>query len=129
MSETVEEILQKSNVNPNQVFKEAFYQSEELKDIKEFVEKQNIKTAKLKIIDFDIEFDNIECKPGQSILTASKLNDVDIPHSCLTGECKLCKCRLIEGEIIDKNKNIILSGNEILACLSYPLVENIKIEL
>lgn len=129
LTESVEEILKKSNITPNQIFKEAFYQSEDLKEVKDFVEKYNIKTSKLKIIDFDIEFDSIECKPGQSILTASKINDIDIPHSCLTGECKLCKCRLIEGEIIDKNKNIIASGNEILTCMSYPLVENIKIEL
>lgn len=56
---------------------------------------------------------------------------VDVPHSCCSGTCGTCVCKLQEGEVRLK-RNLVLSEAHIqqgliLACVSAPITDSIKI--
>ncbi len=73
-----------------------------------------------------------EVSKGKSILDAALDNLIDLSYSCQTGNCKLCKAQLINGEIkligIEKSSDD-LSQNEYLLCCSYPLSDNVTLTI
>lgn len=68
---------------------------------------------------------------GKSILEAGLDFGLDIPYSCQTGVCKLCKANLISGAVksIGNTSDSELMMNEYLLCCSYPLSENVIFEI
>ena len=42
---------------------------------------------------------NFHIEPGESVLEAALAAGFNLPHSCKTGSCGLCRARLLEGEV------------------------------
>ena len=62
--------------------------------------------------------------PGETILDSLIKFNVDVPYSCKSGYCSVCKCKLETGNI-DVDDDSILTSKEkksgfIIACQSYP---------
>jgi ferredoxin-NAD(P)+ reductase (naphthalene dioxygenase ferredoxin-specific) len=74
----------------------------------------------------------IDVEPGANLLQA--LHDAQVPmsHSCMAGRCGTCRCRVINGEVLDAGRaqQYPLDGREtyVLACQSY-LTEPCTIEI
>lgn len=74
----------------------------------------------------------IDVEPGVNLLQA--LHDAQVPmsHSCMAGRCGTCRCRVIDGEVLDAGsaEQNPLDGRDshVLACQSY-LTEPCTIEI
>jgi ferredoxin-NAD(P)+ reductase (naphthalene dioxygenase ferredoxin-specific) len=74
----------------------------------------------------------IDVEPGANLLQA--LHDAQVPmsHSCMAGRCGTCRCRVVEGEVLDAGRaeQFPLDGRDsyVLACQSY-LTEPCTIEI
>jgi len=71
-------------------------------------------------------------KNGQTLLDGALSQGVELPHSCKSGVCATCRCKLTSGEV-DMNAEFALEDYEIargfiLACQSYPLTDKITID-
>lgn len=68
---------------------------------------------------------------GKTILDAFLDKGIDLPYSCQTGSCDTCKARMVSGEVkmIGDKIKTELSKDEILLCCSFPLSQNIQIEI
>ncbi len=78
------------------------------------------------------ETTTLEVVRGKSILEAGLDRGIDLPYSCQNGSCKLCKARLKNGNIkvighAIENEGLAL--DEYLLCCSYPLTENVEVEI
>jgi ring-1,2-phenylacetyl-CoA epoxidase subunit PaaE len=63
-------------------------------------------------------------REGASILEAALAAGIDMRHSCRTGVCATCRCKLVEGKV-DMDASYALEDYEVargfvLACQSYP---------
>lgn len=72
----------------------------------------------------------VEVVKGKSILEAGLDAMIDLPYSCQTGNCLVCKGCLVKGRvkligIIDLP--IELKDNECLLCCSFPMTDNVEI--
>jgi len=84
----------------------------------------------------DLTFNNInttlEIVKGKSILEAGLDANIELPYSCQTGNCITCKGELLSGTVktigIDKFPEG-LAQNEYLLCCSYPLSNDVKINI
>ncbi|WP_289663051.1 flavin reductase family protein [Flavobacterium panacagri] len=69
---------------------------------------------------------------GKSILEAALDLGLELPYSCQTGSCNTCKCTLMTGELrmigLSKERND-LRKEEYLLCCSYPLTDNVSVEI
>lgn len=69
---------------------------------------------------------NLTVGMGQSILEAGLADELALPHSCRSGNCGTCKCRLLSGEVeMSPYSEFALSDEEkqqglILACRAVP---------
>lgn len=94
-------------------------------DFKDIID-QNI------ILNFQGKNNEIKISKGNSILEEALELDIELPYSCQTGNCSICKATLKSGEMkmIGLNKpRTDLNDNEFLLCCSYPLTNNICIEI
>jgi ring-1,2-phenylacetyl-CoA epoxidase subunit PaaE len=74
----------------------------------------------------------IEVVKGKSILEAALDAEIDIPYSCQTGTCKLCKAKLKSGDVRilpNDSGEENLSSEERLLCCSYPLTDDVVLEI
>lgn len=125
LKETVKEGLINLNVESTAIH------SEDFEHLISDVELEGIQTQMVYIKN-NLGSTSIEVTRGKSILEASLDYGLDIPYSCQTGTCHLCKGKLISGEVkiigtIDSNK--ILSDKEYLLCCSYPLTDNVAFKI
>ena len=71
-------------------------------------------------------------EPGANLLETLRNNDIPISHSCMSGRCGTCRCKVLEGNVIDSGlESKITNPNEdryILACMSV-LTESCVIEV
>jgi ring-1,2-phenylacetyl-CoA epoxidase subunit PaaE len=69
---------------------------------------------------------------GKNILEVALDQDIEIPYSCQTGNCNTCKARVSQGQLkmlgLDTQK-YNLAKNEFLLCCSYPLTNEVILEL
>jgi ring-1,2-phenylacetyl-CoA epoxidase subunit PaaE len=125
LKQTVKAVLAGTTLSQNQLFSEDFehiINDSELGDIQtQFVWlRQNNQEAKIEVV------------RGKSILEAGLDSGFDLPYSCQTGSCTLCKATLISGsvkKISNEKMDKEIAGNEELLCCSYPLTENVKFEI
>jgi naphthalene 1,2-dioxygenase ferredoxin reductase component len=65
----------------------------------------------------------IRVEPGVSLLAALQAAQVPISHSCMAGRCGTCRCKVLEGEVLDGQgeQQRPLDGlhAHVLACRSY----------
>jgi len=125
MKDSVKESLMSFLVPRNNILSEDFELEKDVKDLVDIFTK-----------DVTIRFENIEhlleVVKGKSILAAALDAGIELPYSCQTGTCNLCKARLVSGSIKtigadDERHN--LKDDERLLCCSYPLSDEIKLEI
>ncbi|MDB5141286.1 MAG: hypothetical protein JWR12_3202 [Mucilaginibacter sp.] len=123
LKESVKHVLEEFGVKSNCIFSEDF---EVTRDPKEF---ENINTQKVLIRKDNIST-KLEVVKGKSILEAGLDAFLDLSYSCQTGNCLVCKARIISGEVkmigIEKRPEL-LKTNECLLCSSYPVSNDIEI--
>lgn len=89
------------------------------------------------VIDSEVELNSngiihrIFVQKGKTILDAYIDNGIDLPYSCLTGSCNTCKVNILFGgvKMIGVEERNDLSIHEALLCCSFPLTQNIQIEI
>ncbi|MHA4894098.1 FAD-binding oxidoreductase [Pedobacter sp. PWIIR3] len=125
LKESVKKALAIRNINPNHIFSEDF---ELIKDPKDF---DNVFTQKMQLR-FQEQTYQLEVIKGKSILEAALDADIELPYSCQTGNCSTCKGMLISGMakmigLSEERSDLV--KNEYLLCCSYPLNNNVLIEI
>jgi ring-1,2-phenylacetyl-CoA epoxidase subunit PaaE len=90
----------------------------------------NIKT-RVVLIKNNGKYTDVEVVKGKSILEAGLDAMIDLSYSCQTGNCLVCKGRLIKGDIkmIGVKNPKGLKADEYLLCSSFPLSDNVEIEV
>ena len=62
----------------------------------------------------------LQLQPGANLLQALRANDVPISYSCMAGRCGTCRCRLVEGDVIDSGREtqrpLDAANGYLLAC-------------
>jgi len=125
LKESVNDTLTTLGISSSKIFSEDF---EIIKNPKDF---EGIKTRTVNI-NFNEQNVAVEVVTGKSILEAGLDALLDLPYSCQTGTCLLCKGTKINGQIklIGINKfPEELSQEECLLCCSYPLTDDISISV
>ncbi|MDI9363522.1 MAG: ferredoxin--NADP reductase [Flavobacterium sp.] len=72
----------------------------------------------------------VEVVKGKSILEAGLNALIDMPYSCQTGNCSVCKGKLLSGlvkQLLPKHAN--LGENEFQLCCTYPSSDNVIFEI
>jgi ferredoxin-NAD(P)+ reductase (naphthalene dioxygenase ferredoxin-specific) len=74
----------------------------------------------------------LNVRPGANLLEALRENQVPMSYSCMAGRCGTCRCKVIEGEVLDSGKEVQrpLEGASqfVLACQTF-LTEPCTIEI
>jgi len=69
---------------------------------------------------------------GANLLQALRDHNVPVSYSCMAGRCGTCRCKVIEGQVLESGREQKLTGlndgNYVLACMSV-LTENCTIEI
>jgi ring-1,2-phenylacetyl-CoA epoxidase subunit PaaE len=119
LKESVRAALTNYGVPVSNVFFEDF---ELVKDEKDFLD---IITQNVTIIKDGISH-QVEVVKGKSILEAGLDALIEMPYSCQTGNCSICKGKLLSGSV----KQILpklgdLENDEYQLCCTYPLSKNV----
>lgn len=65
----------------------------------------------------------IQVAPGANLLDALREAQVPMSYSCLAGRCGTCRCRVVDGEVLDSGRSVQnpLDGQDayVLACQTY----------
>lgn len=74
----------------------------------------------------------LSVEPGVNLLDALRANDVPVSYSCLAGRCGTCRCKVIEGEVLDAGREAKrpVTGEDpyVLACQTF-LTESCTVEI
>ncbi|MBF4507183.1 ferredoxin--NADP reductase [Flavobacterium sp. JLP] len=84
------------------------------------------------VLSFQGSKNKITINKGNSILEEALEIGIELPYSCQTGNCSTCKATLKSGELkmIGLSKpRTDLNENEYLLCCSYPMTNNVCVEL
>lgn len=84
------------------------------------------------ILSFEGSENKIKINKGNSILEEALEIGLELPYSCQTGNCSTCKATLKSGELkmIGLSKpRTDLNENEYLLCCSYPMTNNVCVEI
>ncbi|RYX87380.1 ferredoxin--NADP reductase [bacterium] len=125
LKESVKTLLEQEGINQKQIFTEEFQQITNSKDL------ENITTRTVSLINHEQEYE-VEVVKGKTILEAGLDNLIDLSYSCQTGNCLVCKAKLLTGElklIGDSGFQQNLEPDEYLLCCSFPLTDNIRISI
>ena len=123
LKNSVKNALQTLNISPSNIYTEEFevFIDETLFD--------DVETRNIILLNGGQEY-SVEVTKGKSLLNACLDAGIDLPYSCQTGTCLLCKGKLVSGSLkligIDKLPDA-LNSDDCLLCCSYPYSENIKI--
>ena len=123
LKRSVKEALSDLNIDQDKIFSEDF---EVVKDPKDF---EGIETRDVKLVVEGVE-SIVEVVKGKSILEAGLDAMLELNYSCQTGDCMLCKGYLAKGDVKTIGvKKIELEQQHYLMCCSYPLTDNVCIEI
>lgn len=125
LKESVKQELFEIGIPEKNIFSEDF---ELVKDPKEF---SNIITRQVKI-SFEGKLNEIEVTKGTSILESGLDASIELPYSCQTGNCIVCRGKIISGvvKMIGPSKRPDkLLDNECLLCCSYPISNDVEIHI
>lgn len=125
LKETVKQCLLKAGANKEQIF------SEDFENIVNEIDLKDIHTQFIEVNDKGKK-SIVEVIRGKSILEACLDNQLDLPYSCQTGTCTLCKAILIAGEVKkigEEKMDHEIAENERLLCCSYPLNSDVVFEI
>jgi ring-1,2-phenylacetyl-CoA epoxidase subunit PaaE len=123
LKESVKSVLQEAGFENNHIFTEDF---EVYRNPKDF---ENIRTQTISLIK-EGEIKRVEVASGKSILEAGLDALIDLSYSCQTGNCLVCKGKIVKGEIkmigVEKIPEL-LGKDECLLCSSFPLTDDVEI--
>jgi ring-1,2-phenylacetyl-CoA epoxidase subunit PaaE len=125
LKNTIKESLLTITGNLNNLFSEDFEIVKNPEDFKEIFDQEII-------LNFQGIENKITISKGNSILEQALELDLELPYSCQTGNCSTCKATLKSGEIkmIGLSKpRTDLNENEYLLCCSYPVTNNVCVEI
>lgn len=64
----------------------------------------------------------IAAEPGANLLETLRAADVPISYSCMAGRCGVCRCRVVQGQVLSANGELRQpmtgEGEQVLACQS-----------
>lgn len=67
----------------------------------------------------------LSAQPGANLLETLRAEGVPISHSCMSGRCGTCRCRVVSGEVLESGREIRRTspradadGHYVLACMS-----------
>lgn len=125
LKQTVKEGLENSGIGKHQIFSEDFERIVNENDL------EGVQTRFVQIVSGN-KRQKFEVVRGKSILEAGLDCEIDIPYSCQTGSCTLCRAKLISGEVKKVGSEMLkaeLKDDEQLLCCCYPLTENVVFEI
>ncbi|WP_018343044.1 ferredoxin--NADP reductase [Cytophaga aurantiaca] len=125
LKDSVKTALAETHVLSDNIYSEDFEIVKNEEDFK-FIQTQSIRIRK------DNEEFTVEVIKGKSILEAGLDALIELNYSCQTGNCSVCKGRLIQGEIKTigvKEISKDLIENEYLLCCSYPVTGDVVVEI
>ena len=75
-------------------------------------------------VQFDEKIFNFSCPEDQDIISAAKVNGIDLPSSCCSGVCTSCASLVLDGEVDQEdamglNDDLRQKGFALL-CVAYP---------
>lgn len=123
LKESVKEVLEDYGVEQAAIFSEEFNLTADPKNF-EGVITRNVNINKEGTIY------HVEVVKGKTILEAGLDAMIDLSYSCQTGNCLLCKGKLLSGElrsIVTLNQQQNLENDEHLLCCSLPVTDNVEI--
>jgi len=126
LKESVKLVLAEYGISEGQIFSEDF---EIIRDPKEF---ENIHTQYVSIKQNNKEPFTVEVIAGKSILDAGLDSSLNLNYSCQTGSCLVCRARVLKGEVKMigvKQLSADLTPDECLLCSSFPITDNVEIEV
>lgn len=125
LKETITSTLLQLNVPKSYILTESY---ELVIDPKDFFD---VKDSTVNI-NFQGLHSEIFVPKGKSILDIALDNNIDIPYSCQIGNCSSCKAKVNDGQLkmlgLTKERDD-LAHDEFLLCCSYPLTNNINLEI
>lgn len=69
---------------------------------------------------------------GVNLLDALRANDVPVSYSCMAGRCGTCRCKVVEGQVLESGREtqrpLAAEGQYVLACQTY-LTESCTVEI
>ena len=125
LKNSVKEALKARGVSNSNIFSEDF---ELVKDPKDFEE---VTTQQIKLRFGPIDHE-LEVAKGKTILECALDAGIELPYSCQTGDCNICKGNLLDGSVkmIGLKENPPeLNEREYLLCCSHPTSSNVYIEI
>lgn len=123
LKESVKLVLESCGINSENVFSEDFNLVASPHDF------ENIVTRNVSIIK-DGKSHEVEVVKGKTILEAGLDAMIELSYACQTGNCLLCKAKLLSGElrsISHQDFGKVLATDEHLLCCTVPLTDHIKI--
>jgi ferredoxin-NAD(P)+ reductase (naphthalene dioxygenase ferredoxin-specific) len=73
----------------------------------------------------------LEVKPGANLLEVLREHQVPMSYSCMAGRCGTCRCRVVEGEVLDGGAEVqrpLAADRTVLACQTF-ITEPCTIEI
>jgi ferredoxin-NADP reductase len=74
----------------------------------------------------------LDARAGEPLITALEMKGVEIPSLCRSGECSMCRIRIISGKVFQPQGVAVRKSDRqfgyVHSCVSYPL-ENLEIAL
>lgn len=125
LKNTIKDSLLDLTGNFDNFFSEDFEIVKNPEDFKD-INKQEI------VLSFQGSKNKITINKGNSILEEALEMGLELPYSCQTGNCSTCKATLKSGELkmIGLSKpRTDLNENEYLLCCSYPMTNNVCVEI
>jgi ring-1,2-phenylacetyl-CoA epoxidase subunit PaaE len=123
LKESVKSALNYLTINPDNIFSEDF---ELVKNEKDF---EDVITRSVKIIK-DGRVVTLEVTKGKSILEAGLDAMLDINYSCQTGNCSMCKGKIVTGYVKQLvKKHVDLLEDEYQLCCTYPLTDDVEVSI
>lgn len=123
LKESIKAALKTLHIPDKQIFSEDFELIKDEKDFEDIVTRQVTMTQ-------DGNSSVVEVVKGKSILEAALDALLELPYSCQTGNCSVCKGCLVKGTIKYiglKKVPETLQKNEYLLCCSYPVSDNVEV--
>lgn len=125
LKNTIKESLFNLTGNLDNLFSENFEIVKNPEDFKEIFDQEIV-------LNFQGNESKIAVGKGNSILEEALESGLELPYSCQTGNCSTCKATLKSGEIkmIGLSKpRMDLKEDEYLLCCSYPMTNNVCLEI
>lgn len=125
LKESVKAALLSLNVPANHIFSEDFELVKDEKDIADIITRSVtiVKNSGSAVV---------EVVKGKSILEAGLDANLELSYSCQTGNCSLCKGKIVRGQVrqasLVKERTALVAG-EYLLCCAYPLTDDVEIHV